>query len=88
MKIPLKYQIFEDPVEVSDKDHQRLSIYLRNWQRLHEMMLIGVNAEDLRRMVIMELIGRRRKGIINRLLGRLSKLIRKEYERRIAEIFV
>ncbi len=79
MKIPLKYQVFEAPVEISSKDHERLSFYVGSWKRIHEMMLLGVNQSDLRRLVVLELMGRRRIYLIRRLLGRLTTLQRNDY---------
>lgn len=88
MKIASKYQVFRDPVEVSDKDEQRLKIHLKGWNRLNEILLLGVNEPDLRRLVVLELMGQRRPVIIDRLLGRLVKLERKAINDRIARLFV
>jgi hypothetical protein len=89
MKIPLKYQVFDELVEISEKDHQRLSVHLIGWNRLNEIFLLGsINESDLRRLVIMEVMGARRSTIINRLLGRLQKLQRKQIDYRIAKLSV
>ena len=89
MKIPIKYQVFDEPVEISEKDHQRLSVHLIGWNRLNEIFLLGsINESDLRRLVIMEVMGARRSTIINRLLGRLQKLQRKQIDYRIAKLSV
>jgi hypothetical protein len=89
MKIPLKYQVFDEDVEISEKDHQRLSVHLIGWNRLNEIFLLGsINESDLRRLVIMEVMGARRSTIINRLLGRLQKLQRKQIDYRIAKLSV
>lgn len=85
MTIHRRYQIFDREVVITDKDVERLRIHLCNWQRLHEILLLGVNAEDLRRLVILELAGHDRETIISRLLGRLAKVERREMKRRIAE---
>lgn len=85
MSIPRRYQIFDREVIITDKDVERLRIHLCNWQRLHEILLLGVNAEDLRRLVILELAGHDRETIISRLLGRLAKVERREMKKRIAE---
>lgn len=83
MKVPLRCQIFETPVILSDKDVQRLQVHLSNWCRLNEMFLLGINAPDLRRLVVLELLGSGRKAILRRLLGRLVKVERKEILRKI-----
>ena len=85
MSIPRRYQIFDREVVITDKDVERLRVHLCNWQQLHEILLLGVNAEDLRRLVILELAGHDRETIISRLLGRLAKVERREINRRIVE---
>lgn len=86
MKIPTKYQIFDDPVEIQDKDVERLSSCIGGWNRLHELFLLGsVNEPDLKRLVVMELMGKQRQSLIVRLMGRLAKLDRQRYFRRIAQ---
>lgn len=89
MKIPLKYQVFDEPVEISDKDKQRLSVHLVGWNRLNEIFLLGsINEPDLRRLVIMEIMGSRRMTIVSRLLGRLQKIQRKRIDQNIAKLFI
>lgn len=89
MKIPQKYQVFDEPVEISDKDKQRLSMHLVGWNRLNEIFLLGsINEPDLRRLVIMEIMGSRRMSIVSRLLGRLQKIQRKRIDQNIAKLFV
>lgn len=89
MKIPQKYQVFDEPVEISDKDKQRLSVHLVGWNRLNEIFLLGsINEPDLRRLVIMEIMGSRRMSIVSRLLGRLQKIQRKRIDQNIAKLFI
>jgi hypothetical protein len=88
MKIPQKYQVFDQPVEISDKDAERLKDLLSGWNRLNEIMLLGVNEPDLRRLVVMEVKTSCRMTIINRLLGRLAKLERKRITDRIGKLSV
>ena len=88
MKIASKYQVFQEPVDVSDKDAQRLKIHLSGWNRLNEILLLGINEPDLRRLVVLELMGQRRLTIIDRLLGRLAKLERKRINDQIAKLLV
>lgn len=86
MNISSQYQVFDHPVTISDKDVERLGIHLCNWNRLHEILLLGVNAEDLRRLVILELAGHNRRAIVSRLLGRLAKVQRQTLDERIAKL--
>jgi hypothetical protein len=78
MRVPRKYQIFEQPVVLSYKDAERLGYHLGNWTRLNEVMLLGVNLPDLRRLVVMELMGAGRRSILRRLLGRIAKEQRRD----------
>lgn len=85
IRIPLKYQIFDSPVEILEKDAASLKPHLTGWNKLNEIFLVGLNAPDLRRMVVLELMGSQRRAIIARLLGRLAKLERQKYIRRITK---
>jgi hypothetical protein len=87
MKIPQKYQIFDEFVEFSDKDQERLKVHLVGWNHLNEILLLGsVNEADLKRLVILELSGSRRMDIVNRLLGRLAKVQRRRLRERIQKL--
>lgn len=83
IRILLKYQIFDSPVEILEKDAARLSSHLTGWNKLNEIFLLGLNEPDLRRMVVLELMGAHRRSILSRLLGRLAKLERQKYNQRI-----
>lgn len=78
MRIPSKYQIFEQPVALTSKDAERLSYHLGNWTRLNEVMLLGINLPDLRRLVVLELMGLKRRSILSRVLGRIAKEQRRD----------
>lgn len=84
MKIPDRYQVFDVAVVVSSKDEQRLSGYLTGWMRLAEL-LHDINEPDLMRLVIMELLGKQRRKILDRLLMRLGRVQRKRIEERITK---
>jgi len=81
--IPDKYQVFDSPVSLSDKDQQRLGAYLSGWNRLVAQLIEGVNKYDCQRLVVMELMGKQREPVINKLLVKLSKMDRERIERRI-----
>ena len=85
IRIPLKYQIFDSPVEILEKDAASLKPHLTGWNKLNEIFLVGLNAHDLRRMVVLELMGGQRRSILSRLLGRLAKLERQKYLARITK---
>ena len=84
MKVPERYQVFDVPVVVSSKDEQRLAGYLTGWMRLAEL-LADINEPDLMRLVIMELLGKQRRKILDRLLMRLGRVQRKRIEERITK---
>lgn len=86
MKIPIKYQIFERVIAMGDVSAQALKETMTGWNRIHEVLLLGVSEDDLRRMVILELMGPKRTSIINRLLGRLSKFERARLKQKIARL--
>ena len=86
MKIPIKYQIFERVIAMGDVSAQALQETMTGWNRIHEVLLLGVSEDDLRRMVILELMGPKRTSIINRLLGRLSKFERARLKQKIARL--
>ena len=83
MKIPNRYQVFDSPVIVSSKDEQRLSPHLAEWAKLNSLFILGVNEPDLRRLVVMELRGKARWHMLERLLMRLGRLSRERYETRV-----
>ena len=83
IRIPLKYQIFDSPVEILEKDAARLKSHLTGWNKLNEIFLLGLNEPDLRRMAVLELMGSQRRAILTRLLGRLAKMQRQKYAARI-----
>lgn len=84
MKIAQKYQIFDGPnVIILCKDRDRLSWHLISSGHLNEIFLIGINAIDLQRLIILELMGKKRRDIINRLLSRLLTLRRYALKDRI-----
>jgi hypothetical protein len=85
MIIPLKYQVFDTIVPyVDSKDVQRLRPYLTGYMRLAPL-ISTINESDLRILVVMELMGKQRWKLIDRLLMRLGKVQRKRIEQRITK---
>lgn len=84
MKIPAKFQVFDQPVVFSSKDEQRLSPFLSGWMHLAEL-LKDITEADLTLLVILELLGKQRRKILDRLLMRLGRVQRKRIEERIAK---
>jgi len=85
MKIPEKWQVFDTPVTLTDSDESRLSVYLTGFMKLANI-LHKVNEPDLMRLVVMELSGKRRWKLLDRLLMRLGRAQRKRIEKRIRSL--
>jgi hypothetical protein len=83
MNIPHRCQIFDHPIEVSDKEYARLRPCLTGWNKLNALFTEGITEFDLLRLVVIELTHQHRKVILNRLLGRLSKVQRVKYNKKI-----
>lgn len=88
MKIATKYQIFDLPVDITDNDAKRLTPHLSGWNQLNEMFLLGVSEQDLRRLVVLEVMKGQRITIINRLLGRIAKIERARQFSRIQKTII
>jgi hypothetical protein len=83
VKIPAKFQVFEDRVVLPGNDRERLAPHLSGWNKLNGLFLKGVSDPDLKRLVVLELMGRRREEIIRRLLMRLGRVQRRAIEEKI-----
>lgn len=86
MKIPEHIQIFDTPVTLTLADQDRLAPHISGHNKLVETLLIGPSEEDVRKMVVLELMTKNRKPILYRLLNRLEKLQRARWEAKIAGI--
>ena len=86
MRIPNRYQIFDEPVIMPDEDVVRLSPYLSGWNHLINQLIVGVNESDVQRLIIMELLGKRRQPILHKLLVRYDRFQRERIEDRINQL--
>lgn len=59
-------------VTVSSKDYRRLSPHISNWPKLNELFILGVPTEDLKKMLVIEISGKKRKEIVTRLCARIK----------------
>lgn len=85
MTIPRQFQVFAEPVTVTTYDQRRLNPHRASWHHLNGLFLLqALTEKDLRKLVVMELMGEQRKLIIDRLLMRLGRLERREIERKIS----
>jgi hypothetical protein len=83
MTIPDRYQVFEKPVQLDSKDCERLGSFLSGWKRLAPLLALGVNEPDLKTLIMLELLGKQRRAILDRLLSRLGRVQRHLLEKRI-----
>ncbi len=91
MNIPTQYQIFDGPpVVVCSKDEERLKPYLRGVTPLTIFFarkgINGINEPDLKRLLIMELLDRRREPIVSRIISRLVSHQRAALKKRIRAV--
>ncbi len=82
MNIPHRLQVFDVPVALTSKDAERLSPYLVGWMHL-AAILTDINEPDLMRLVVLELMDKQRRKILDRLLGRIGRVQRRRIEARI-----
>ena len=83
MAIPDRYQVFEKPVQLDSKDCERLGSFLSGWKRLAPLLALGVNEPDLKTLILLELVGKQRRVILDRLLMRLGRVQRRELQKKI-----
>jgi hypothetical protein len=76
-------QIFDVTIVITERDKDRLLPFLSSWGKLNQLFGRSVDIPDVKKLITLELIGFRRKVILDRLFGRLSKLQRVEYKRKI-----
>lgn len=80
MKIPDKLQVFRDPVTLSMSDQERLSPHLSHWGRLHNILLLRPSEEDLKKLYVLELMGKKRRRILDRLIAPIMRHERRRVE--------
>lgn len=60
-------------VTVTKRDLNRLGPSLSNWPKLNELLILGVSNADLKKLILVELNGKKRLSILDRLCARLKK---------------
>lgn len=68
--------LFDQQPRVTQTDRKRLAPHLTGWNKLSPA-LAGMSDEDIKKCVLMEATGSKRKLILERLLGRYNKNNRK-----------
>lgn len=60
-------------VHLSLKDTKRLKPHLSSWPRLNELFLLGgLSPDDLRKLILIEVQGKQRRQILDKLVSRLK----------------
>lgn len=82
MRIPIKYQIFPVPVEISPSRKKVLEAALSSWSDLFDFLHGStIRVTDLRRLVILELMGKKRYFMLTRILQRMAREERNRLEK-------
>ena len=82
MRIPFKYQIFPLLIVITARDEDRLWPLLSGRPTLHSV-LAKTCEPDIKRMIILEMMNRRRSMILTRLVGRLTHVQKKRLQAKI-----
>lgn len=70
--------LFDNQPRLTHADRKRLSPHLTGWNRLSSILAADLTSEDdLKRLVLIEYEGKRRKPIVKKLLGYLHSSQRK-----------
>lgn len=68
-------------IEITPEDVERLAPHMSSWMNLHSLLILGtVPKEDIMRMINIEAGGKRRQGILERLIGKYTTAVRKELQ--------
>lgn len=86
MIIPKQLQIFTEPVQLSDKDFERLKPLISSWSNeLNE--ILGKSCEaDLERLIVIELMTAKRGHLVDRLVNRLSTIRKKDLRAKVKKL--
>lgn len=87
MTILKRFQVLDHEVMLTDKDQERLSVWLRSYEAPYRYAKFSeANEPDLERLLIMELMGRQRRKIISRLLSRLGRVRDMRIQKRVEKL--
>ena len=86
MIIPKHLQIFADPVQLSDKDYERLKPLISSWSTTLNEILAETCEADLERLLVIELMTAKREHMTNRLVARLSTARREALSAKVKEL--
>ena len=75
----IKNDLLFPNLRVSKGDESRLSPHLRNYNLLNEILILnGLDVKDVQRMILIELQGKSRQFILNKLVSRLKSQERED----------
>lgn len=81
--------IFTDQPDVTEADRKRLSPHLRAWNHLNNILTLNPFTEDdFKKLILLEVEGKKRKIILEHLVGRLKSMERTKALLKINEAII
>lgn len=72
-------KLFDDQPRITVADRRRLEPHLTGWNKVQGLLVLGtIPQEDLKRLIVLETETRKRKVILQRLVGRYFSNQRKQ----------
>lgn len=82
----MKSKFFED-VELGEKDYKIFEPKMRNWLVLNEEFKKNkLTSIDIKKMIAIELEGQKRHHIVQKLIGRLSRVQKNEIMKQLKDL--
>jgi hypothetical protein len=76
VEIPLHYQIFDEEIVILADHREELEQHLTGFMPLANALAKGIPDYNIKRLIILELMGKARKKLLDRLIMRLGRLER------------
>jgi hypothetical protein len=83
VEIPQEYQIFDRDVVILVEHREYLEPMLSGFMPLARELKHGIPAYKLKKLIILELMGKKRKKLLDRLIMRLGRLERKALQQKV-----
>lgn len=83
VEIPHRYQIFSEDVVILIRQREELESILSGFMPLANALAKGLPEYTLRRLIVLEMMGKGRKKLLDRLIMRLGRLERQDLQQRV-----
>ena len=83
VEIPHRYQIFSEDVVILARQRAELEGILSGFMPLANALAKGLPEYTLRRLIVLEMMGKGRKKLLDRLIMRLGRLERQDLQQRV-----